>query len=395
MKKIAKLVAGGAVFGLVAGSVFQGVEWTGRYAENYLFGATETVAESNNEPARLAATSVVSGANASGTSDVSAIAEQVLPSIVAIDVTEEGYYNTPFGISPQESTGSASGIIIAEKDNRLYIATNNHVVEGATKVTIRFNDDSTAEAEIKGTDSATDLAVVMVDMSKLSADTLKNIKVAAVGDSEATKVGEQAIAIGNALGYGTSVTVGYVSAKDREIGSEDGENVLLIQTDAAINPGNSGGALVNSRGEVIGINSSKFASEEVEGMGFAIPMAAAEPILESLMNQEAVEESERAYLGITGQDVDSEVSEAYDIPQGIYITEVTEGSPAEKAGLKKGNVIVEINGQKVTTLSQLQEKLSRCRAGDKGTITVKAGAGGSYEEKTLEITFGKKEDSAR
>ncbi len=393
MRRIAKLVAGAAIFGLTAGVVFQGVEWTGRYAGNFLFGTEQQ--QDGEEPVKLTAAATVSAGTAGGAQDVSAIAEQVLPSIVAIDVTEEGYYNTPFGIQPQENTGSASGIILAEKDNCLYIATNNHVVEGAEKVTIRFNDDSTAAAVIKGTDSATDLAVVMVDKSKLSADTLKNIKVASVGDSKNTKVGEQAIAIGNALGYGTSVTVGYVSAKDREIDSEDGENVKLLQTDAAINPGNSGGALVNSRGEVIGINSSKFASEEVEGMGFAIPMATAEPILESLMNQDTVDESEQAYLGITGQDVGREESEAYGIPQGIYIREVTEGSPAEKAGLKKGNVIVGVNGQKVTTKAQLQEKLSRCRAGDRGSITIKAGAGDSYEEKTLDITFGRREESSR
>ena len=393
MRRIAKLVAGAAIFGLTAGVVFQGVEWTGRYAGNFLFGTEQQ--QDGEEPVKLTAAATVSAGTAGGAQDVSAIAEQVLPSIVAIDVTEEGYYNTPFGIQPQENTGSASGIILAEKDNCLYIATTNHVVEGAEKVTIRFNDDSTAAAVIKGTDSATDLAVVMVDKSKLSADTLKNIKVASVGDSKNTKVGEQAIAIGNALGYGTSVTVGYVSAKDREIDSEDGENVKLLQTDAAINPGNSGGALVNSRGEVIGINSSKFASEEVEGMGFAIPMAPAEPILESLMNQDTVDESEQAYLGITGQDVGREESEAYGIPQGIYIREVTEGSPAEKAGLKKGNVIVGINGQKVTTKAQLQEKLSRCRAGDRGSITIKAGAGDSYEEKTLDITFGRREESSR
>ena len=393
MRRIAKLVAGAAIFGLTAGVVFQGVEWTGRYAGNFLFGTEQQ--QDGEEPVKLTAAATVSAGTAGGAQDVSAIAEQVLPSIVAIDVTEEGYYNTPFGIQPQENTGSASGIILAEKDNCLYIATSNHVVEGAEKVTIRFNDDSTAAAVIKGTDSATDLAVVMVDKSKLSADTLKNIKVASVGDSKNTKVGEQAIAIGNALGYGTSVTVGYVSAKDREIDSEDGENVKLLQTDAAINPGNSGGALVNSRGEVIGINSSKFASEEVEGMGFAIPMATAEPILESLMNQDTVDESEQAYLGITGQDVGREESEAYGIPQGIYIREVTEGSPAEKAGLKKGNVIVGVNGQKVTTKAQLQEKLSRCRAGDRGSITIKAGAGDSYEEKTLDITFGRREESSR
>lgn len=326
---------------------------------------------------------------------MSEIAGQVLPSIVAIDVTEEEIRNTPFGQQSGESTGSASGIILAEKNNKLYIATNYHVVEGAERVKITFQDESTADAEVKGTDSSTDLAVVRVDMSKLSADTLKKIKVATIGDSSSTKVGEQAIAIGNALGYGTSVTVGYVSAKDREIDNEDSTSVKLLQTDAAINPGNSGGALVNSRGEVIGINSSKFASEEVEGMGFAIPMATAEPILEELMNQEEVAEEEQAYLGIRGKDVTSEYTKAYGLPEGIYVSGVTENSPADRAGLRQGYIITGINGKQIKTLSQLQERLSQCRAGDKGTITVKVGSGNQYEEKTLNVTFGKKESSSK
>ncbi len=280
MKKFVKLVAGAAVFGIVAGTTFEGVELISQNTWN-----VETAKEDTSS--KLSTTSVVASQD-SGTSDVSTVAEQVLPSIVAIDVTAQTTTNTPFGEQATEESGSASGIIIAEKDDVMYIATNNHVVEDATEVTITFNDESTASATIKGTDSSTDLAVVAVDMSTLSDETLSNVKIATIGDSDATKVGEQAIAIGNALGYGTSVTVGYISAKDREIEDEDGDDssVKLIQTDAAINPGNSGGALVNSSGEVIGINSSKFASEEIEGMGFAIPMATAEPILEELMNEE-------------------------------------------------------------------------------------------------------------
>ena len=315
----------------------------------------------------------------------------MLPSIVAIDVTAQTTSNTPFGPRTSEASGSASGIIVAEKDGKMYIATNNHVVEGATGVKIIFNDESTAEATVKGTDSATDLAVVEVDMSKLSADTKNKVKIATIGDSSMTKVGEQAIAIGNALGYGTSVTVGYISAKDREIGEEDSATVKLIQTDAAINPGNSGGALVNSRGEVIAINSSKFASEEIEGMGFAIPMAMAEPILEDLMNQKEVAKKDQAYLGIMGRNVESEYSKAYGLPQGIYVSEVSENSPAEKAGLKPGYIITELNGRTVKTLEQLQERLSQCEAGDHGTLTVQVASGGAYQERTLKVTFGKKE----
>lgn len=390
MKRIIKLIAGAAVFGLVAGSVFQGVEL---FSRNTWKTQVEETGEGNS--VKLNTTSVLSEGQSKGTEDVAAIAEQVLPSIVAIDVTAQMTQQTPFGPQTSEGTGSASGIIIAEKNGKMYIATNNHVVEDAVNVKIIFQDESTAEATVKGTDSSTDLAVVEVDMAKLSADTKRKVKIAAIGDSDATKVGERAIAIGNALGYGTSVTVGYVSAKDREISEEDTSSVKLIQTDAAINPGNSGGALVNSRGEVIAINSAKFASEEIEGMGFAIPMKTAEPILEDLMNQEKVEQSEQAYLGITGQDVTSEHTKNYGIPEGIYVTEVVDGSPAQKAGLKQGYIITAVNGRETKTMEQLQEKLSGCRAGEKGTITVQVADNGSYQERELTVTFGKKEANSR
>ena len=389
MKKAGKFAAFGAAFGIMAGVTFQGVNVMG----NHLFGSGSSV-ESASEAgqAKLSTTSVVAG-ESSGSNDVSTIAEQVLPSIVAIDVTAHQTNFTPFGRQEGESQGSGSGIIISEKNNKMYIATNNHVIEDADSVTIKFNDDSTAEATVKGTDSATDLAVVEVDMTKLSKDTLSNVKIATIGNSDETKVGEQAIAIGNALGFGTSVTVGYVSAKDKEIDSEDSASVKLLQTDAAINPGNSGGALVNSKGEVIGINSSKFASEEIEGMGFAIPMATAEPILEELMNQKSVSESDRAYLGITGQDVSSEYAEAYGMPEGIYVSQVTSGSPAEKAGVKTGYIITGIHGNAVKNMEQLQEKLSRCEAGEKGTLTVVVSNDGEAEEKNLQVTFGRREST--
>lgn len=388
MKKMIKLVACATAFGVLAGGAFQGVN----YATGALTAQESQVSESQ-DTAKIATTNVVSTAASTGTSDVTTVAEQVLPSIVAIDVTAQtttGY--SMFGQQQQQET-SGSGIIIAEKNNKMYIATNNHVIEGATSVTITFNNKKTAKATVKGTDSSKDLAIVEVDMSSLSSETLSSVKIAAIGDSTKTKVGEQAIAIGNALGYGTSVTVGYISAKDREIDSEDSSSVKLLQTDAAINPGNSGGALVNSKGEVIGINSSKFASEEVEGMGFAIPMATAESILEELMNQKTVDASEQAYLGITGRDITSEYVKAYGLPEGIYVSEVTSGSPAEKAGIRSGYIITGINGKEVKTLTDLQEKLSQCKAGEKGTITVKINSEGSYKEKTIQVTFGKKPSS--
>lgn len=388
MKKFAKIVAAAILFGTAAGSAFQGVEQISQYIGN-------TQSEQQKESSvKLATTNTVAGQNEK-TGDVSDIADQVLPSIVAIDVTSQTTSNTPFGPRTSEGTGSASGIIIAEKNDKMYIATNNHVVEGATRVTIIFNDETTAEASVKGTNSATDLAVVEVDMSKLSAKTKEQVKIAVIGDSNATKVGEQAIAIGNALGYGTSVTVGYISAKDREISEEDSASVKLIQTDAAINPGNSGGALVNSRGEVIAINSAKFASEQIEGMGFAIPMATAEPILEQLMNQKEVDQNEQAYLGITGRDVTSEYTEIYGLPEGVYVSEVSKDSPAEKAGLKVGYIITAINDTPVKTSEQLQEYLTSCKAGDAGTLTVQVASGGTYQEKTLKVTFGKKESASR
>lgn len=390
MKKMIKLVACATAFGVLAGGTFQGVN----YATGALTAQEAQVSESQ-DTAKIATTNVVSTAASTGTSDVTTVAEQVLPSIVAIDVTAQtttGY--SMFGQQQQQETkGSGSGIIIAEKNNKMYIATNNHVIEGATSVTITFNNKKTAKATVKGTDSSKDLAIVEVDMSSLSSETLSSVKIAAIGDSTKTKVGEQAIAIGNALGYGTSVTVGYISAKDREIDSEDSSSVKLLQTDAAINPGNSGGALVNSKGEVIGINSSKFASEEVEGMGFAIPMATAESILEELMNQKTVDASEQAYLGITGRDITSEYVKAYGLPEGIYVSEVTSESPAEKAGIRSGYIITGINGKEVKTLTDLQEKLSQCKAGEKGTITVKINSEGSYKEKTIQVTFGKKPSS--
>ncbi len=387
MKKMVKLVAGAAAFGIIAGTTFQGVN----YSTSHLLGVKQEAAStSTSSKAKLTTTSVVN--NTSSTSgDVSTVSEQVLPSIVAIDITATTTSMTPFGQQSQESTGSGSGIIIAEKDDKMYIATNNHVVSDAESVTIKFNDGSTASATVKGTDSTHDLAVVEVDMTKLTDDTKNNVKIATIGNSDETKVGEQAIAIGNALGYGTSVTVGYISAKDREIDAEDSGSVKLLQTDAAINPGNSGGALVNSAGEVIGINSSKFASEEIEGMGFAIPMATAEPILTQLMNQETISEDEQAYLGVTGRDITSEYASAYGMPEGIYIVEVSDGSPAAKAGLKQGYIITGINGEEVTSMEALQEKLTHIRSGEKGTLTLKVSSNGEYKEVTKEITFGKKQ----
>ena len=293
-----------------------------------------------------------------------------------------------FYIDSETKIGEALGDV---REN-IYIATNNHVVADASSVSVTFNDKSVYSATVKGTDSDSDLAVVEVPLSKLSADTLSNIKVATLGDSDKVKVGAQAIAIGNALGYGTSVTVGYISAKDREVSGED-NTMKLLQTDAAINPGNSGGALVDSSGAVIGINSSKYADTSVEGMGFAIPINTAIPIINDIVKAQTVSEDEQAYLGIKGTNVTSEYAQYYNLPEGIYVSSVTSGSPADKAGIKKGDVIVKYKGKDVTTMDGLQEKMALCKAGDKAEITVKRADNGEYKSVTCSVTLGKKSDA--
>ena len=393
-KDFIKMTTCAAIFGLVGGATFQG----GTYFYNHL-GETqvvESVKESSTETPKIQTTtlsSTVVSATASE-SGVSKIAENVLPSIVAIDVVAETTSQDFLGRTySQESSGSGSGIIVAQNGNSLYIATNNHVVEGAKKVTVKFNDGSSYEAEVKGTDADYDLAVVSIPMSKLSSDTMKNIKVATLGDSDKVKVGNQAIAIGNALGYGTSVTVGYISAKDREINAED-STMKLLQTDAAINPGNSGGALVDANGAVIGINSAKFADTEVEGMGFAIPVSTAIPIINDIMNSEKLSEDEQGYLGIKGTDVEEEYTKYYNIPQGIYVKEVTENSPAAKAGLKTGDVIVKFGDRELTSMTGLQERLAKTKAGSTVTLVVKRADDGEYKEKTLTVTLGSKKEAS-
>ncbi len=389
-----KITTYAAVFGLVGGMTFEGVNYA---ADKLLPSSKVESTSSSTTSATIAKTSTSSSTDSDSNTDsdgVSDVASEVLPSIVAINVTIEESVSNVFGqTTQQEEEGSGSGIIVGEDDDYIYIATNNHVVEDATKVSVTFNDDSVYSATVKGTDSDTDLAVVEIKMSALSSDTIGNIKVATLGDSDDVKVGEQAVAIGNALGYGTSVTVGYISAKDREVEAED-VTMKLLQTDAAINPGNSGGALVNSDGEVIGINSAKYADEDVEGMGFAIPISTAIPVIQDIINSEEVSEDEQAYLGITGSDISSEYAEYYNMPEGIYVASVSDGSPAATAGLEKGDVIVSFNGSDTTTMDGLKEKLERCKAGDKVKVVVKRLENGEYKSVTLSVTLGKKSDAS-
>ena len=382
MKKLTRMAAYGLVFGLVGGAAFQGVS----------YGLNKVGIAGGNQK-QLATTQTVSTSSGSK-SDVSAVAESVLPSIVSITGTFQTNGYGFFGReSSQESEGSGSGIIVGKDSHYLYIATNNHVVEDATSLAVGFCDDSTVEAEIKGTDSDADLAVVTVDLSKIKSSTLEGIKIITMGDSDKLNVGEQAIAIGNALGYGQSVTAGYISALNREVQLTD-KTMTLIQTDAAINPGNSGGALLDGEGKLMGINTVKYSSEEVEGMGYAIPINTAKPIIESLINEETIPESKQAYLGITGGDMTEDMANAYGMPTGIYVSEIQQNSPAQKAGMQAGDVIVEFDGSSVTTMENLQNKLEKKSAGTKVTIKVKRQSQmGEYKDVTLNVTLGSKKDA--
>lgn len=378
-----------AIFGLVGGMTFEGANYI--YEKNFVSESTSTPSKTVVSTTSLSSTSTADSTSDSGVSEV---AGNVLPSIVAIDVTVTETSSDVFGRTySQDATGSGSGIIVAQDNSYLYIVTNNHVVAGATKVSVKFNDESVCAATVKGTDSDADLAVVQIPTKDLSSDTLSNIKVATLGNSDDVKVGNQAIAIGNALGYGTSVTVGYVSAKEREVSAED-VTMKLLQTDAAINPGNSGGALVDANGAVIGINSAKYADEAVEGMGFAIPISTAVPIINDIIESEQVSEDEQGYLGIKGTDVSSEYAEYYNMPQGVYVSEVSSDSPAEGGGMKYGDIIVKFDGKDITTMTGLQEKLSNTKAGSKVKVVVKRSDNGEYKEKTLTITLGKKSESS-
>ena len=321
--------------------------------------------------------------------DVTQVVKNVMPSIVSI-VNQYTQNITYWGQNySQEGTASGSGIIVGMKDQELLIATNYHVIEGATQLDITFIDNTTATADVKGTDAENDLAIVAVQMDKLSDSTKKEIAIARLGDSDALQVGEPVIAIGNALGYGQSVTTGVVSALDRQLEDVSG---TMIQTDAAINPGNSGGALLNAKGEVIGINSAKIGGNQVEGMGYAIPISTAEPILEDLMAQTTkikVEDGQKGYIGIAGVNVTASVSQMYGIPEGVYVYQVYTGTAAETAGIRQGDVITAINGASVGSMEELQRELQYYAIGTEVKLTVKRASNG-YEEEEVRLVLGEK-----
>lgn len=328
--------------------------------------------------------------------DVSDIVDKVMPSIVSINSTDiVTSYDIFFGRYNRPVVGSGSGIIIGQSDSNILIVTNNHVVDDAEKIEIIFVDDSKAEAKIKGADARSDLAVLEVAMDDLSEETLNSIKVARLGNSDNLKAGEMVIAIGNALGYGQSVTVGYISALEREIDVQ-GIKMKLIQTDAAINPGNSGGALLNIYGEVIGINSVKWADTKVEGMGYAIPISDAIPMINLLMNNRVMEVAEMGFLGInveTAQNVTEDLSKQFNIPVGIFINDVVEDSPAEKAGLKPGHIIVGYDDLKVKTIDDLLNILTYSRPGDEVVLKIKELNDGEYLDKELNVVLGERPES--
>ena len=387
--KPVKLVCAGVAFGLVASVTFQ----TGNYVGTKVFGTTTTNGKTAKTAQTVDGAKLTTSSSSTGTSDVATIAKNAMPSIVSITNMSVQEVQSFFGgTQQQESTSVGSGIIIGQTDSELLILTNNHVVEGNEKLTVSFVDNESVEANVKGTDSTKDLAVVAVKISDVKDSTMDEIAVATMGDSSKLEVGEQVVAIGNALGYGQSVTSGIVSATERTLDGYEGGT--LIQTDAAINPGNSGGALLNSNGEVIGINTAKVATDSVEGMGYAIQISDASDTIQNLMNQETktkVSEAEQGYLGIQGVDVSDESAKMYNMPTGVYISDVVKNGGAQQAGLTKGSVITGLEGTTISDMNSLKEQLQYYRVGDKVKVTVQVpGNNGEYTEKTVEVTLGSK-----
>ena len=415
-KKIGAITLSAVLFGSVAAGSFQAVNYFSPVSKTT--NSSSQTSKSNSSSASLLKTTTTSDSSNKGSLDVSDITTSAMPSIVAItnkSVQEVQDYFSQFGFrgqgqtQTQETESQGSGIIIGKNDTELLMVTNNHVVEGADTLSVCFIDNKVYEANVKGTDAENDLAVIAVPLDSISDDTMSQIAVASIGDSDSLKVGEQVVAIGNALGYGQSVTTGIVSAVNRALSnnssdtqdsnssSDDSSSATYIQTDAAINPGNSGGALLNMNGEVIGINSAKLASTEVEGMGYAIPISRVSDIIDNLMNQTTrtkVDSDKQGTIGIKGINVTSDVQEKYNLPEGIYVSEVTSGSAAEKAGITSGSVITKFDGKSVTDIESLQDLLQYYKAGETVELTLQVPDSDSYKEKTVSISLGSKSDTS-
>ena len=398
-KNVLKTICIALIAGIVGGGAFVGVTYFGQKALG-IEKAVPTVTEINKSQGSQAANTTVKNSI-----DVSVIAENCMPSVVSITTQGIQEISSWFGTYQQPTSGSGSGIIIGENDTELLIVTNYHVVADSTDLNVYFSFDeeedteNVVSAKIKGYDSQKDLAVIAVKLSDIPEEAKSQISIAKVGDSSQMKVGEQVVAIGNALGYGQSVTTGIISAKGREVTVQgvNGENITnkLIQTDAAINPGNSGGALINMRGEVIGINSVKFASAEVEGMGYAIPITDVEMIIGDLMNKETrdkVAAEKAGYLGVNCISVDSETAQTFDLPIGVYVKSVVKGGAAEKAGIKSGDVIIKLDGSTVAGAEEMIEALGYYEAGETVEVVVKTRESG-YQEQTFSVTLISKEEA--
>lgn len=395
-KKALRFIWKAACFGILAGIGFLGVQSIyyrinpEAVKDKSFFLGSFNSGSNEAERIQLKVSSTEPGSVEMTTkTSVSNVVDETMPSIVSIHSVSTQAYDF-FG-QEFSSEGSGSGIIVGKNEEELLIATNNHVVEGTNKITVTFIDGKEMEAVIKGTDATADLAVITVDISAMEKATLDAIKVARIGNSDEVKVGEMTVAIGNALGYGQSVTVGYVSAKDRKVEVSDGysyKTMVLLQTDAAINPGNSGGALLNVDGEVIGINTIKYTANEIEGMGYAIPISRAIPIINDLMSREILKAGEKGFLGVTPTDVTEEVSELYNIPIGVYLSEVMKDGAAEQAGLQQGDIITKIDGNEITSSVQLRETVSSIKAGTEIEITYMRSIDGSYQEQKLNVKLG-------
>lgn len=325
--------------------------------------------------------------------DLTKVVDEMMPAMVSIANEYVEYIPYYGNYYEQEGSASGSGIIIGENDDELLIATNYHVIEDAKKLTVHFVDDEEVVAVVKGTDADMDLAVIAVAKKDMKDSTKNEIHIATMGDSDALKLGEQVVAIGNALGYGQSVTGGYISALNREVELSDGSTGIFIQTDAAINPGNSGGALINMQGQVIGINSNKIGGTAIEGIGYAIPISAAQPILKDLMSYETRtknEDGESGYLGIYPQTVDSQLSELYDMPQGVYVSKIEMETPAYIAGIRKGDIILKLDGIKIKTAEELRERLTYYSPNETVDVTISRNEDGEYKEKVITVMLGKR-----
>lgn len=421
-KKAGATIALAVIFGLVAAVVFQAANFA---ADRFLNIGKSSVQIKTTDSVDLQETASDDSTADKVLSDsengtVAAVAQASMPSVVAITTVSVQEIPSFFGYSSHQykSASTGSGIIVGDNDDELLIATNNHVVDGATTLSVCFIGDDVANAEtetvnagdngdlnvedavsakIKGTDADNDLAVVAVKKSDIPEDTLNQIKIAQIGSSDDLAVGQQVVAIGNALGYGQSVTSGWISALNRTISTDDGTNSTgLIQTDAAINPGNSGGALLNMKGELIGINSAKYADSAVEGMGYAIPISKAKPILEELMNRETrekVDSSKKGYLGVSLANLTTEAIEMYNMPTGAFVRSVEDDSPAQEAGICKGDIIVKFDGQKVSDGDDLLDKLQYYKSGEKIEAVIARATNGEYEENTIELTLGTRPDN--